>query len=329
MKFPKQAADETGATSSIKIPDADKSLRHRNLLSSLERGIDRRDAEIERLTNAVESEQRVAEALRETIEKSELRISELQQGIEDRMARCRELRDALKVERERADKAEAELHARDNPGAAAKTPRKSEEMLTLEALMDDDTYMRETLVLDDDAEEEIVASTTTSSKTFPWLGNELVDPELIFPAGEEPPEEDDGDHQQTTADAGDTMGIKAIDPDPKSARADRRRSNFKPRFAIVLGGETPIRHPIYKASMTIGRSRGADIQIASDFISRVHTRIITDDEGTYVEDTGSKNGVRVNDAVVEGKQAVNHGDSVRLGRVEFRIVDLSLDDPSS
>ena len=70
----------------------------------------------------------------------------------------------------------------------------------------------------------------------------------------------------------------------------------------------------------------SDIQIASDFISRVHAFISTDEDGTFVEDAGSKNGVRVNDALIEGRQAIAHGDSMRLGRVEFKVVDLSLDE---
>ena len=324
MKFPKQAADEGGAASASEPPSAEQTLQQRELVTSLERGIKRRDADIEELTQAVDSEQRVAEALRKIIEKSQTRIGELEQGIEERMAKCRELRDALKVERERADAAEAELYRRDNPGAVAETSVKVEKMPTLQALMDDDSYMRETLVLDDDAEEEI--SSTTMSKAPPNLDSELVPAELIFPADEESTAEDNETNQETTADAGESLDIELVAPESKPAKTEAKDPHFTRRLAIVLDEGTPIRHPIYKASMTIGRSRDADIQIASDFISRVHAHITTDDEGTYVEDAGSKNGVRVNDDLVEGKQQIAHGDSVRLGRVEFKIVDLTLDD---
>ena len=122
MKFLKQAADESGATAGVKAPETEESLQKRTLVTSLERGIERRDAEIKALNQAVHNEQRVAEALRKTVEKSQQRIGELEQGIEDRMAKCRELRDALKAERERADAAEAALHRRDHPEAATAAP---------------------------------------------------------------------------------------------------------------------------------------------------------------------------------------------------------------
>ena len=328
MKFLKQAADESGATAGVKAPETGESLQQRTLVTSLERGIERRDAEIKELKQAVDNEQRVAEALRKTVEKSQQRIGELELGIEDRMAKCRELRDALKAERERADAAEEALHRRDHPEDAAPAAAKTREPIpTLEALMDDDSYMRETLVLDDDAEEEPLTSTTTLSKTLPNLDSELVAPELIFPAGEEPGSGDGTeDHRATTADAAEPIELELVDPEPKPAPAVAKPSDFNRRLAIVLDEGTPIRHPIYKARMTIGRSRNADIQIASDFISRVHAFISTDEDGTFVEDAGSKNGVRVNDALIEGRQAIAHGDSMRLGRVEFKVVDLSLDE---
>jgi hypothetical protein len=329
MKFPKQATDETGTTSRVEAQSEEQSIQQRSLVTSLRRGTERRDAEIEALTQAVDCEQRVAEALRKTVGKSQQRINELEQGIEERMAKCRELRDALKIERERADAAEEELRGRDNPQAAAKNPRKHEKMPTLEALMDDDSYMRETLVLDDDAEEQMAASTTTLPKTVPELDSELVPAELIFPAGEEPTNEaDNPGNQETMGDAGESVDLQLAPSESEGGKVDRRKSTFKRTLAIVLDEGTPIRHPIYKASLTIGRSREADIQIASDFISRVHALITTDKEGTYVEDASSKNGVRVNDVRTEGKQPIAHGDSVRLGRVEFKIVDLSLDDAS-
>ena len=322
MKFPKQAADETGATSRNEVMSAEETLRQKNLVASLERGIKRRDAEIRKLTQAVDNEQRTSVALREAIDKAQARIEDLERGFEERMAQCRELRDALREERERAEAAEAKLTERDAAPAAGKS---DEKVPTLQALMDDDSYMRETLAFDEDIDdfEEVATSTTTMSKTLPNLDSELVPADLIFPEDEDAPDNAEP-VELSLADGDDSVIIKA--PVIEAAQDDEQEQ-FNCTLAVVLSEDTtPIRHPIYKALMTIGRSRQADIQIASDYVSRVHAHIVTDDNGTYMEDAGSKNGVRVNDVRVEGRQPVVHNDVVRLGRIQFRVIDLNADD---
>ena len=49
---------------------------------------------------------------------------------------------------------------------------------------------------------------------------------------------------------------------------------------------------------------------------------MTDENGTTIEDLGSKNGVRVNARPVRRHQLTN-GDIVNLGEFEFRYVDLA------
>jgi hypothetical protein len=302
MKFPKQAADEAGATSINKQVTAEETLRQRNLVSSLERGVERRDGEIEDLTQA--------------LDKAQTRISDLEEGFEERMAKCRELRDALKVERERADAAEDQLHQRDNPDSAA--PRKpGKSVPSLQDLMDDDSYMKETLVLDEDAEDDI-AATSMHAKTLPSLDSELVSAALIFPGDKE---------DESAQQAGAYPVLRLLEPDdlPSSqVNSGSLDSTFTRTLAIVLDeGTVPIRHPIFKAHVTIGRSSHADIQIASDFVSRVHAHIITNDKGTHIEDVDSKNGVRVNNVRVASRLPIKAGDTVRLGRFEFRVVALA------
>ena len=308
MKFPKQAADEAGATSINKRIDAEETLRQKNRIASLERDIQRRDNEIRDLTQALDNEQRVAEALREAMDKAQGRISDLEKGFEERMARCRELRDALKVERERADAAEAKLEAGNNP-SAVQTRAAPNNVPSLQDLMDDDSYMKETLVLDDDDEED-AAGTSMHAQTLPTLEDDLVAADLIFP--------EDGDDPEAA-----DLDLEPLEP---STHTDSGvlDSSFVRTLAIVLDdGAAPIRHPIYKPHVTIGRSSHADIQIASDFVSRVHAHIVTDEKGTHIEDAGSKNGVKVNGVRVATQLPIKAGDTVRLGRFEFRVVELS------
>ena len=89
---------------------------------------------------------------------------------------------------------------------------------------------------------------------------------------------------------------------------------------MLLDTERPVKYPLFKKTMTIGRADIADIQIGNDFLSRLHARIVSTPTGVAVEDIDSKNGILVNAKVVT-RQELRHGDIIDLGRVRFRFVD--------
>ena len=127
---------------------------------------------------------------------------------------------------------------------------------------------------------------------------EMISPELVFP-----------ENFATTA-----------KPAAGTSNADVSR------VLVLLDAERPIKYPLYKETMTIGRADIADIQIDNGFLSRLHARIASTPEGVFIEDIESKNGIRVNAKLVP-KQSLRHGDVVDLGRVRFRYLDTSADDP--
>ncbi len=97
------------------------------------------------------------------------------------------------------------------------------------------------------------------------------------------------------------------------------------RMLVLLDAERPIKYPLYKQIMTIGRAESADIHIDNGFLSRLHARVSSTPDGVWIEDFESKNGIRVNSKLVE-KQSLRHGDVVDLGRLRFRYIDTSADD---
>ena len=97
------------------------------------------------------------------------------------------------------------------------------------------------------------------------------------------------------------------------------------RVLVLLDGERPVKYPLYKEVMTIGRADIADIAINNGFLSRVHARIVSTPEGVFIEDIESKNGIRVN-AKLTPRQALRHGDVIDLGRLRFRFIDTASDD---
>ena len=97
------------------------------------------------------------------------------------------------------------------------------------------------------------------------------------------------------------------------------------RLLVLLDPERPVKYPLFKETMTIGRADVADIQIDNDFLSRVHARIVSTPAGVAIEDADSKNGIRVNAKDVKRKD-LRHGDIIDLGRLRFRFIDTATDD---
>ncbi|MDY0087562.1 MAG: FHA domain-containing protein [Coriobacteriia bacterium] len=84
----------------------------------------------------------------------------------------------------------------------------------------------------------------------------------------------------------------------------------------LKGVSVPISGPV-----VIGRSSGADIVIADDFISSTHARVTPSPDGTAViEDLDSTNGTIVNGSQITHPVALASGDVVDLGAVRLKVV---------
>ena len=125
--------------------------------------------------------------------------------------------------------------------------------------------------------------------------HEMIAPELVFP--------DEHDEDEENGDA-------------SSAAAGLPVS----RLLVFLDAAQPIKYPLYKPVMTIGRSDKADIHVEGDFISRVHARVLSSQDGVVVEDIASKNGIKVNSKQTE-RQILHHGDVLGIGKVHFTFID--------
>jgi len=97
------------------------------------------------------------------------------------------------------------------------------------------------------------------------------------------------------------------------------------RLLVVISGGQRLKYPLFKDSMTIGRSPENDIQVATQFVSRVHARLTSDSRGATIEDLNSRNGVVVNSRKVS-KKRLRNGDLIALGKVQFKFIDLMEDD---
>jgi uncharacterized coiled-coil protein SlyX len=123
---------------------------------------------------------------------------------------------------------------------------------------------------------------------------EMIAPELVFPEeyGETPP----------------------------AVVAQATPSGSTSRVLVLVESGQPIKYPLFKDVMTIGRSDSADIQVKGDYVSRVHVRVVSTTAGVVVEDVSSKNGIKVNAAHTK-RQKLRHGDVLGVGRARFTFID--------
>ncbi len=175
------------------------------------------------------------------------------------------------------------------------------DLFTLEELM------AETVVLTDEDRDSVglEPADTGASGSRSGAHAEMVAPELILrpSSGNDATQQDSGGEYRS---------------DDETA-ADGRRGTL----VVTLQGEHQFRYPVYDSEITIGRAKQNDIQINSEFISRVHARITMSDGDAVIEDVSSKNGILIDSAPVNS-HTFKYGDVVMLGTT--RIAYLAAND---
>ncbi|HZO13042.1 MAG TPA: sigma 54-interacting transcriptional regulator [Polyangiaceae bacterium] len=84
------------------------------------------------------------------------------------------------------------------------------------------------------------------------------------------------------------------------------------------GGQVSVRELAMNSELSLGRSADASIVIDDTRVSRLHTRLSRSERGVVVTDLGSRNGTRVNAAVLRSSERVLiPGDVIRLGPAEI------------
>lgn len=75
--------------------------------------------------------------------------------------------------------------------------------------------------------------------------------------------------------------------------------------------------------LIIGRSATCGLTIDDPLVSRSHARLIITDSGAFIEDAGSRNGIRVNGKTIKGPTPLADGARFRIGTQElmFRSVE--------
>jgi pSer/pThr/pTyr-binding forkhead associated (FHA) protein len=78
-----------------------------------------------------------------------------------------------------------------------------------------------------------------------------------------------------------------------------------------------------QGEVIIGREKDCQLRLSHWSVSRHHARIRVDRRGTFVKDLGSKNGVMINETVIDSEVAVHDRDVVFVGHTQIRFHDPS------
>lgn len=91
------------------------------------------------------------------------------------------------------------------------------------------------------------------------------------------------------------------------------------KLKVLRGGSSGKEIAIKGPHFIIGRSEECNLRANSDAISRKHCAISLKQEDVFVRDLGSRNGTYLNGEKVENPTAMEMGDQLRVGPLEFLV----------
>jgi hypothetical protein len=96
-------------------------------------------------------------------------------------------------------------------------------------------------------------------------------------------------------------------------------ANLNPRLVVEVSPTLEREREIpLEGGVTIGRSGGAELSIADQFVSHMHARILRRGAYYFVEDLGSTNGTFLNDRRVARDAQLKVHDTLRIGQTTLR-----------
>ncbi|MSP62543.1 MAG: GGDEF domain-containing protein [Myxococcales bacterium] len=90
-------------------------------------------------------------------------------------------------------------------------------------------------------------------------------------------------------------------------------------LVMIYGAELGKKFNLDQATINIGRSSRADIQIDQESVSRNHARISNTGKSLILRDLGSTNGTYINDDLID-EYVLRDGDLIKIGRTIFKFL---------
>ena len=94
------------------------------------------------------------------------------------------------------------------------------------------------------------------------------------------------------------------------------------RVPLLTGTQGPQRgnrFAVTAEGVVLGRDPNCAVHIDDDNVSREHARVFLHNASVWVQDSGSRNGVFVNEKRIMRPKSVSPGDAIRIGEHQFTI----------
>ena len=105
-------------------------------------------------------------------------------------------------------------------------------------------------------------------------------------------------------------------PPPKKTR----RTRGEPRILMITqGSQAGQSAELADGVILIGRGADAQLNLDDDYVSTRHARVVSGENGIYLEDLGSTNGSYVNGQRITGPTTITLSDTVRIGRTTMKL----------
>jgi hypothetical protein len=107
---------------------------------------------------------------------------------------------------------------------------------------------------------------------------------------------------------------------PLPPQKKTKRTRGEPRIlTITQGSQTGQSAELADGVILIGRGADAQLSLDDDYVSTRHARVVSGENGIYLEDLGSTNGSYVNGQRITAPTTVSLSDTIRIGRTMMRL----------
>jgi pSer/pThr/pTyr-binding forkhead associated (FHA) protein len=100
----------------------------------------------------------------------------------------------------------------------------------------------------------------------------------------------------------------------------QRRAKGQPRVMTITNGPTAgTQAELAGGMIMIGRGADCQLMLDDDYVSTRHARVVSGDNGVYIEDLGSTNGTYVNGMRITAPTTITLQDTVRIGKTVLKL----------
>jgi Inner membrane component of T3SS, cytoplasmic domain len=108
-------------------------------------------------------------------------------------------------------------------------------------------------------------------------------------------------------------------PPPPAQRRGRRPRGQPRTFSITQGAQAGLSAELASGVIMIGRGADCQLILDDDYVSTRHARVVSGENGIYVEDLGSTNGTYVNGQRITAPTTITMADTVRIGKTILKL----------